>query len=264
MSTLRKPTDLPPEPADDVFRYGWRDRYEKDERGRVRFVRIPLTREDVLHPQEGDKIVQNDPHFTDVVYLVTVLRALLADRPDALVLSDCSIIWDIRALRNHGPDVAVIFGVRPRRVWMSFDVAEEGVRPVLIIEVTSPATRDTDLGEQVQQYYQAGVAFYVVVDATIDRDNVRHLELIGYERGARRYRRMRPNARGRLWLPPVGPWLGQENDRVALYTKRGRRLEDYAEVEQGRQAAEERAAAAEERVRQLEEELRRRGQEPTP
>ena len=34
--------------------------------------------------------------------------------------------------------LAVIFGVRERQNWGTFFVAKEGVRPALIIEVTSP------------------------------------------------------------------------------------------------------------------------------
>lgn len=38
------------------------------------------------------------------------------------------------------------------------------VKPVLVVEVTSPATRGMDLGEKAEEYRQAGVAEYWVVD----------------------------------------------------------------------------------------------------
>ena len=55
-------------------------------------------------------------------------------------------------MRHHSPDLSVIFGVKERKDWITFDVKTEGVRPRLIIEVTSPATRSNDLVKKVQQY----------------------------------------------------------------------------------------------------------------
>lgn len=39
----------------------------------------------------------------------------------------------------------VIRGVRAHQNWSTFDVAAEGVRPALIVEITSPETRMLDL-----------------------------------------------------------------------------------------------------------------------
>src|SRR5262249_32197037 len=151
------------------------------------------------------------------------------------------------------PDVTVIFGTRRRRRWPSFDVAREGVRPTLILEVTSESTRQTDLVTKRRQYYRAGVEFYVIVDELPagNENDLRQLRILGYRRGRRGYERLELNDQGRLWLEPVGVWLGIEGERVACYDRGGRRIGTYTEVERAR-------AAAEERVRQLEEELRRR------
>src|SRR5712692_5232607 len=99
MSTVPRRRGLSPT---DRFRYGWRYVPQKDAQGReVDWVQVPLTREDVLHPREGDYIVESDAHDDDCAYLKNVFRARLADDPHALVLSDCGIYWDIPALRHH-------------------------------------------------------------------------------------------------------------------------------------------------------------------
>src|SRR5437773_9902818 len=115
MSTISPPpAKRPIEPEVDPFRFGWR--YVKVTRpdGSTELDQIPLTLEDVLHPEEGDFIVQTDKHRADWVYLHEVFRARLADDPTAVVLSDCRVAWDVAGLRAHGPDVAVFLGVGDR------------------------------------------------------------------------------------------------------------------------------------------------------
>jgi Uma2 family endonuclease len=248
MSTVRKhETDSPDA---NLFRYGWRDVLQVGKDGRKEWVRLPLTLEDVLHPQQGDTILESDDHRKDLIYLVSVLVARLAQVVGAVVLSDCEVIWDNPQIRSHSPDVAVIFGVKRPRRWRSFDVAAVGVRPILIIEVTSPTTRRIDLHTKRRQYYRLGVEWYAIVDELPARGDRRRLRVLGYRRGQRGYQRLPLNPAGRLWLDPVGLWLGAEDGRAALYDARGRRIEDYTEVTRAR-------ATAEQRVRELAAELRR-------
>ena len=274
MSTVHKPRHSTATPKADRFFYGWRDVWQKGGNGRRRLVQVPLTEEDVQHPREGDHIVNNDLHAVDCAYLCAVFKSILASIAGVLVFSDVGIYWDDRSLRHHSPDVAVIFGARRRRQWRSFDVAEEGVRPRLLIEVTSLSTRHTDLVTKRRKYYRAGVEYYVIVDELPERrvDDPRQLRILGYRRGRRGYERLDLNEQGRLWLEPVGVWLGIDDGHVVCYDRDHQRLGEYAEVAQAlaietraRAAAEEREeiaararAAAEERIRQLEEELRRR------
>jgi len=265
MSTVHKPTNSLAHPLEDnPFRYGWREVRKRDARGRINYVRQPLTLEDVLHPQIGDVMPGNSAHALDCAYLLVVLLSHLADNLQAVVLNDVLIYWDDPQLRHHGPDIAVIFGVRRRQArYPSFQVAQEGVRPELIIEITSPDTRQLDLRTKRRQYWRARVPFYVVIDERIVRGQ-RRLRLLGYRQGLRGYQRLPSNAQGRLWLDAVHLFLGQEDGRVALYNAQGQRLGDYQEVEQARHVAEERVQeveqarkAAEQRVLELEAELRR-------
>jgi Uma2 family endonuclease len=252
MSTARK---MPR--RDDPFFYGWRDVHRVGPDGRKEYVQVPLTPEDVLHPQEGDHIMLGDAHSDDTSYLKNVLRTQLADDATARVFNDLSIYWDNVELGHHSPDIAVIFGIRrARRNWTSFYVAKEGVRPSLIIEISSPSTRKIDFHDKRKDYYQAGVPYYVIADEQIRRGQ-RSLRIMGYRSGRRGYERLALNRQGRLWLEPAGLWLGQEDGRVVCWDAAGKRLGNYTEVDRARAAAEQARDAAEERVRQLEEELHR-------
>ena len=71
MSTAEHSTvALEPDLADPFF-YGWRE-----VRRNGVLVNVPLTREDMLHPQEGDHVTVNDPHVqlcTDLFVIITRL-----------------------------------------------------------------------------------------------------------------------------------------------------------------------------------------------
>src|SRR5581483_11035075 len=202
MSTVRKPYP-PRDPRNkDPFFYGWRDTYRVGADGRKEYVQVPLTPEDVLHPQEDDHIMLGDAHDDDTSYLKNIFRIQLADDATARVFSDLGIYWDIPELGHHSPDIAVIFGIRrAQRNWKSFYVAKEGVRPSLLLEVTSPSTRKIDFHDKRRDYYQAGVPYYIIVDEQLRRDQ-RSLRILGYHRGRRGYERLALNRQGRLWLEP--------------------------------------------------------------
>ncbi|GIW01228.1 Uma2 family endonuclease [Roseiflexus sp.] len=128
--------------------------------GSIAFEQVPLTPEDVLHPQEGDQVTHSNLHRHICVYLYTVLRRRLAGVTGAVVLYDVRIAWDDLALKAHRPDLAAIFGIREHKNWSAFDVAAEGVRPTVLIEITSPETREIDLTVKLDEYDLAGVEFY--------------------------------------------------------------------------------------------------------
>ena len=228
-------TPAPP-PADDPFRYGWRYVRRPTPNDPDHLEPVPLTLEDVLHPEVGDFIVHSDRHETDRMYLTAVLRARLEAHGRAIVLSDVRVAWDVPDLRPHGPDVMVIPGLRERRDWSTFDVAEEGVRPALIIEITSPETRENDVVWKVAHYARAGVAQYVIVDDARRRGGKRRLRLLDYRLEAGAYRLHAPDAARRVHLVIANLWLGVEGDHVVCYDERGAAFGEYATVV--RQAAE--------------------------
>jgi colicin import membrane protein len=143
-----------------------------------------------------------------------------------------------------------------------------------VVEITSPSTRENDLGIKVKFYHRARVPLYVIADATEDADGGRRLELIAYRYRAAGYRKVKPDAQGRIPLGPLGLLLGvvrdvpTDCDRLACFDARtGEEVGDYTAVSQALAAAEARADAeadarsqAEARIRELEERLRRLGE----
>jgi colicin import membrane protein len=257
-----------PDTLSDPFELGWRELVHYLPDGSHKVERQPLTRWDILHPQEGDFRLHTDEHERFCIYLYNLLTRQVADDPHAVVLHDTRVAWDDPAIEPHGPDIALIFNVRERRNWSTFDCAQEGTKPTLIIEVTSPKTRSVDLEDKVDEYEQVGVEYYVIVDIRRrGRGEVR--QLLGRHLTPEGYVPMVANEQGWLWLDPVQLWLGLRGTELACYDQNGDYLEGLpARLVQQVKAAEEQfhqeakaRIAAEERLRQLEAELRRlRGQ----
>jgi len=237
--TVAKPSP-PTAPAGDPFRYGWRFVPRPTPEDPQHLEQVPLTLDDVLRPDVGDFIAHSDRHETDRMYLTAVLRARLEASGAAIVLSDVRIAWDIPDLRPHRPDVMVIPGVAERQDWSTFEVAVEGARPALIIEITSPETRVNDLKRKVVHDARAGVAQYVIVDRG-GRGAARRARPLDYRLAEGVYRRCAPDAVGRVHLTIANLWLGVAEDHLVCYDERGAAFGDYATVVRQAAAAEERA-----------------------
>jgi Uma2 family endonuclease len=213
---------------------------------------VPLTLEDILHPQVGDFRMHTEEHYRFCAYLYDVLKKQVADDPTAIVLGDVRVAWAHSSIRPHGPDISVIFNVQQRKNWGTFNEVKEGTKPSLIIEVTSPATLSVDLEKKVDHYEQVGVAWYVIADIAIRRD-MPAKRLLGYRLSSDGYEQLVPNADGWLWLAPVNLWLGWHGEDIACYDRDGNLIEDYIAVTVARAEAEGRAAEAEGRAAEAEE-----------
>jgi Uma2 family endonuclease len=265
-ASSRKRSDSLPsaDAAPDPFRFGWR--WVKSSLGNGasdESMQVPLTPDDLLHPQEGDEIPENTTQERDRTYLASVLRLSLRDRPRVRVLSDCLVSWGVRGLRNHSPDVSVFARLRdPQWEGGLFRVGVHGARPVLVIEVVSPDAADprvrvNDVVTKVDHYYRAGVPLYAIID---QEEEGGPRTLLGYRRGARGFARMRLDEQGRLPLKPVGLMLGlRDNVAVCWDARTGEEILDLTGMAQARAAeaearktAEAALAAAQERIRELE------------
>ncbi|MFN8486722.1 MAG: Uma2 family endonuclease [Caldilineaceae bacterium] len=269
---LEQTTTPPIKPRErlDPYPYGWREVQVTLPNGEQKWQRIPLTLADVLHPQEEDILMPTEEHERWRNYLYNALTALLIDHPDAVVLTDTNVAWDVDDIKPHRPDLAVIFNVRQLKNWGTFDVREEGTRPALIIEITSPKTRHVDFDDKYDEYEQVMVPFYVILDIRQRKRGISR-ELKGYRLTPDGYALLSPNAQGWLWLEPVAAWLGITDGAVVCYDRDGQPLVSYAaltkarrqaeiraqEEARARAAAEARATELEARLRQLEEQQRR-------
>ncbi|RRR69981.1 MAG: Uma2 family endonuclease [Candidatus Viridilinea halotolerans] len=268
--TRRSDGALSTDASSDPFRYGWRYTKVEHPDGLYEMRQEALTLEDILHPREGDQVTHSDAHQRRRRYLCNVFEAQLAQDASAVVLDDVRIAWDVPDLKPHDPDISVIIGVVQRQNWSTFDVAREGVRPALIVEITSPETASIDRSNKLEEYDIAGVPLYVLVDTVVLRRQPM-LRLLGYTQTAHGYQVLVPNEHGWLWLAPVQLWLGVTQNELVCYNSAGEPLGDYQALaaalaaesaareaaERAHAAAEQRAAVAEARLQELEAELRR-------
>ena len=240
MKIATTPTHREVSKKEDPYPYGWRYVQRTSSCGKTKWERVPLTLYDILHPQVGDYRMHSDQHQRFCTYLHDVLTARLANTPNAVVLHDVRVAWDNPDLEAHGPDIAVIFNVRQRQNWSTFDAAKEGTLPSLIIEVTSPSTRSTDLVDKVREYALAGVPWYVIVDC-FEEKGVTQRRLLGYQLTSFGYNRFAPNESGWLWLEPVSVWLSLRGEQIACYDEAGNLIADYVSVTKAHVEAEARA-----------------------
>jgi colicin import membrane protein len=254
---LSSPLDLN-EPVDllDPFPYGWRYIPKAGRNGSETMVRVPLTLEDILHPREEDFRLLSDPHTEDCFYLRGAFRMALAGTPAAVVLTDCRVAWDSKGEYGHGPDVAVIFNVRKKKRWSTFNVVKEKTKPSLIIEVTSPSTRSTDLVDKVREYAEQGVAHYVIADAR-EKEDERQVSLIDYHLSPDGgYYSLPADDQGRVWLPEVKRWLGVDEGNLVCWDEKGEQSKTIAEEHQARLEAEKKASVLEARIKELQRRMR--------
>src|SRR5262245_23594850 len=153
----QSPTGPTAPPPENPYRYGWRYVKRTGPDGKVEFDQVPLTLEDVLHPQEEDVILNNDVHEMECSYLAGVMRSRPLGPAHVKVTSDMLIDWGVPDLRDTGPDVAVFVGLReqPELGKGTFHLKEWGGRCLLTVEIVSPSTRVNDVVHKFHEYHQA-------------------------------------------------------------------------------------------------------------
>ncbi|HSS48897.1 MAG TPA: Uma2 family endonuclease [Thermoanaerobaculia bacterium] len=220
----------------DPFSFGWRWRTVRLPGGEVLDEQIPLTADDLLDPQPGDQVGQSQPHWEYLFLLAKILDRHYEVREDVTLAVDLKMLWGIPGLHEPAPDMAVIQGVRrkfdPART--CFDVMKEGVRPCLILEVAAadPEIRRNDYDKKVKIYQRVGIPEYLILDPPTPVTEGRLL-LLGYRLGRDgRYRRIQPDAQGRLLSETTGLLFGVGEDGqtpVILDVQTGERLLDPKE-----------------------------------
>ncbi|MFO0843544.1 MAG: Uma2 family endonuclease [Gemmataceae bacterium] len=239
-------------PGLDPFRYGWREAMRPDENGRWQYTQIPLTLDDVLHPQEDDHFMVGEPHKKDCKLLLNALEAAVGGQPGVHVFFDHRVDWGLPELRPMGPDL-VVWHDFPAD-WdenPTFRPKEHGARPAVLIEVTSPSTRDLDLNKKVKLYHKVGVPLYVIVDYWEEGEE-RRVSVFGYRATNEGYVRIDADEDERFWVEPVRMWLVGGGPQLVCLDEQGQPYPDYKvalrEVKQAAVRAEELEHLTEEAV----------------
>ena len=263
---MAEPLRRPPEVNDDDFELedspsgGFVHRWVEGPDGRSDLLELPLTPEYFLDPQVGDQMVQGFLHGTVVRRLAELVERRLLAGGRTAILSDTKLLWDKPGLKEPAPDVAVVFGVEEPegRLRETFRIAEEGVRPCLVIEVVSPKDpriARKDRVDKVEIYRRAAIAEYLLLELPHKRSRQR-FEWKGYRLDrAGRYRPIEPDPHGRLVSEATGLSFGVTPDGQwfeVFVQQTGERLLSSAELEAARQAEAE-ARQAEAKARQAAE-----------
>lgn len=225
------PPSAPNDLTQELAERGWRIQEEVQPNGTIIYIKVPLTSEEFLHPQEGYHLPSNTFHNNISRDAEDMLLCRYANNPTVAVFHDLLIKWDIPGLKDHCPDVCVVFGIGNKDVYRdSFEVIFERVRPSLIIEVVSRRYRKEDREIKVIEYEQAQVQEYVIIDRRTQRGQAID-EVLGYRLVAGRYRPISPDEDGRILCETVGLWLSlQDGCLVMEDTQTGERLRTAKEL----------------------------------
>jgi colicin import membrane protein len=244
--------------------YGWRYIQCVGPDGKVELEEKLLTLEDVLHPQEDDVIPENTLHESERRYVSDVADTRESRLDRGLILKDCIVDWGIPGLGNHCPDLSVFAGLkkRPKKPFGTFRLRPSGGRCVAALEIVSPHTRKNDVLDKLDEYHQAKVPLYIIVDQKKE-DGPR--ELLAYRYTPARYVKVKLDDFGRVLLKELGIWLGLKDNHLLCYDEAANEeLGDYTKIaednlvqKQARLEAERLAREAEHQAREAE----RHGQE---
>jgi|GEM_PF-1300647 len=238
----------------DPYRYGYRHLF-KTVGDEITIVgRKPLTLEDLLHPEEEDRRMQNSAHSFACYYLQASNFIQFDDEPDAVILHDVRIDWSVAGIKPFGPDITVILGSKldaePEGKG-TYVTGEDGPAPIMVFEITSPSTRPQDFFDKPILMQKVGLPYYFVVDIATRNKRVYGYEL--NEDGC--YIGIRPDDQGRVWVEPAKMWLGLNGKKVECFDADGNLLLTYSEIARALNQQTERANAETERA---DEEARRR------
>jgi Uma2 family endonuclease len=149
----------PAEPRweDDPFRYGYRWGEKPGEM-------IPLTFEDLLDPQEGDVVPDDNLNHRLALYFNHFLEHQFAGEEDVMTGGDLKLRFGEKG-KGPAPDAFVLKGVRDRdRRRGSFWIGREPGRLVLAVEIVSKNYKDKDYVDSKAIYEREKVPEYVLIE----------------------------------------------------------------------------------------------------
>lgn len=242
------------EPDDDSPDFPLLERVVEHPDGSLEIRHVPLTVRDFLNPRYGDKWLQGFAHQRFTTELWEIVHDHFESQPDVVVTSDTQYRFG-PGLAKPAPDVAVLRGVRDRKlIQESVDVQKAG-RPCLLIEVVSPKNpriRNADEKRKVQLYQRAGIPEYLLVLPPRDEDSGEPVRLWGYRLGPEgQYRLIETDEKGRLLSETTGLAFAVSpgGDQVDVFdVATGQRLLRRKEIREAQQAEKRAREAAEKRA----------------
>lgn len=230
MVSSSMPTSTPSDLKTELAECGWRIEVVTQPDGTTA-IQVPLTAAEFLHPQEGYRLPNSTFHDNVAGDTKDMLTRRYASNRDVAVFRDLLIEWDIADLADHCPDTFVAFGLRNKvQNRTKFIVANEGVRPALIIEVVSPRYRKEDRETKVVQYAKAKVQEYVIIDRRNYQRQVLD-EVLGYRLVGGYYQPITSDEEGRILCETVGLWISLQDGCLRMEdTQTGQRLKTSVEL----------------------------------
>ena len=264
------------ESEDEVYDSEFIFRYSHDADGKLKVLRLPPTRENLLDPREEDEVSHSNPHARVLAPLVVAARLELESRTAASGGPGYGVFQELLLRLKHHPgfdhdvtpDVLVISGIDdPEKVREGMDVIAEGYEIPLVIEVVSTryeSNREKDEIDNVPVFDRLGAHDYVMVYPRIE-ERGESLRLKAKTRGLRSsFIDNLPNPQGRYRIHSLDWWIYvDEEGRLALEdAKTGKRIWFHVDERRLRLAAEQRAEeeaeARHEADRRFEEETKAR------
>ena len=208
---------------------------------------VPLTEEDYLHPEEEDRQMLVEAHYTAAHYLLHALQIVSGDRPELKIFCDHRIDWQIEGLKPLGPDIVVFDNFT--RTWdpyrATLPVRDFGAKVIAVFEVTSPSTRHIDFEAKFEAFADVGIPYYLIVDTAEPNGEP---QILGYRLSRGQYRPMHRDAKLGYMVPPLKMYFRWQDDRVIAADEDGQDIPDGPELAALYEAEAERANAQTERA----------------
>jgi Uma2 family endonuclease len=158
-----------------------------------------------LVAEDGENL-ESDWHRIAINLLINVLAWLFRDRQDFYCGGNMFIYFDKEGAKHknfRGPDFFFVWDVQRSPVREYWAVWNEGKMPDVIIELTSPTTKELDYGTKKDTYEKRlKTSEYYCYDPTNE-------QLDGWRLVDRKYVAIEPDANGRLECRTLGLWLGK-------------------------------------------------------
>lgn len=228
---------------------GWRYETVRTASGKEEVITVPLTPDEALHPEEGYIMPMNTDHARITQELHEMLGAYYHNHPTVTVFDDLVFKWDHAEIRSFSPDIAIVPHVRnPAATRGEFRVAEEGTRPLLVIEVVSPQSRHGDRVIKVRDYPQVGVQEYIYIDHW-ERRGQSIWEIAGFRLAGDRYLPIIPDEDGAIYCETINLRIGIEDGKVWIEDgNTGKELLTHQKTQEALQAEAEARLAAQEQA----------------